>query len=104
MKIIESKFIRLKKDHIAEYRRLVTPFFYINLKPREYRHYDYKAPYLDLGFFGVFRAPIRTPSGEMVRYHGWKDKKDNRVIDKEIEKQLNLTNEKIEDNILRLKA
>ena len=97
--MIERKYLRLRKGVVAEYRRIKTPFFYINLKPKEYAYYDYKSPFLNLGMFGGL---IPLPKGTTFRYCGWKDKKGDHVIDKDVEKLLDIANGKVEDNILRL--
>lgn len=98
--MIERKYIRLRKDAVAEYRRIKTPFFYINLKPKEYTHYDYKSPFLHMCMFGSYLLP----RGMTARHHGWKDGKKNHVFNKELEKLLDVANETIEDNVLRMKA
>lgn len=35
---IESKFIADDAEHVTQYRRLVTPWFFVSLKPKKYEH------------------------------------------------------------------
>ena len=98
--MIEKKYIKLRKNVVAEYRRLATPFFYINLKTITYTHYDYRSPFLNMGYFGV----IRLPEGQTVRNRGWRDEKGSAILNKDIEKKLDIANEKTDDNIVMIKA
>jgi len=95
--MVEKKLVRLRKGVIAEYRRLVTPFFYIRLKTREYKRYDYMSYFANLGVLGCVELPRK------LRMQGWNDYKGNSVS-KELRSTLDVINERVEDNVLRISA
>jgi hypothetical protein len=80
---IEKTYRKLSQNTVIEYRRIVTPWFYKNLKTKRFKKVDYCSPYC-LGFLAP--KPI-------FRYVYWEDEKGSRVTDKKIVNQLELTNE-----------
>lgn len=95
--MIEKKYIRLRKDVVAEYRRIVTPFFYVNLKPITYTYRCTRLKFLALPFGdGLPIPPEIQPLDKR-----WESPK-GRVTDEKLEKKLDIENEKPKDNLIRL--
>lgn len=74
---IESKFIADDAEHVTEYRRFVTPWFYINLKTKAYEHL--KTQYVSAWFL-CFRVNGWF-YGEKYLSKGFNEKTDRLLIE-----------------------
>ena len=93
--MIDKKYERLSKGVVAEYRRLVTPFFYIRLKTRTYKYYERKS---------MFMLGMMLPKGHYYHLKGWEDEKLKHVYDDKLKKRLELANDQESNNVLKLRA
>jgi len=89
--IIQSKFVRLRKNVIERHRRIRTPFFYINLKSIEYKFVTENVNH----FFGV-----TVPDRINMIYERWIYKESKTVLDKKLIVELQKANKGITDNVL----
>lgn len=99
---IEKKYLRLRKDTVAQYRRIVTPLFYIKLKTKIFKRYENKSRVLIMPW--PFLSAHLLPKGSEVIYKGWNDEKDNIVTDEKLKQRLELENDKVTDNVIHLSA
>ncbi len=90
---IEKKLCRLRHGVVAQYRRIATPFFVYNLKPKEYKRYEYKSH--------MFMGAV-LPNDMTMIYKGWTDENDREIYDERLILLLEAENKKITDNIIRL--
>lgn len=90
----QSEFIRLRNGLVIEHRRLITPLFWFRLKSRYYEYYDFTSDYLQTPFGSIYAY------GHKIRYHGWRDSKKYKVMDDDLTKILDLTNDRIKDNVI----
>jgi len=89
--IIESKFVRLRKNVIERHRRIRTPFFYINLKSIKYRFVTENVNHI----FGV-----TVPDRINLIYERWVYGENKAVLDKKLIVELQKANEGITNNVL----
>jgi len=97
---MQTSMVRLRKDTIAQYRRIRTPLFYINLKPRIFSRFEYKTRHFPATLFtpGFF-----LPPGHEMTIKGWKDAK-GKLVDTDLCKRLDIINSQPHDNVIRLQA
>lgn len=84
---IETKFDKLRQNTIAVYRRVLTPFFYVNLKTKTYKRSQWP-----VNFYGLIGV-----------YTGWRCNGDV-VTDRELITKLDAANKRVTGNVLRIIA
>lgn len=92
--MIETKLVRLRKDVVAQYRRIRTPWFCIDLKPKTYKRKEIL----------VFPFVPFVHSHPDIKAKIWHTNKGERLYSSKLTKALDIANSKVTDNILRLKA
>ncbi len=97
---VDKKYKRLRRDVVAEYRRIITPLFYLKLKPKVFKRRVYKS----YGIPGnAYVPPMPLPPGEFIVRKEWNDESGVRQNEK-TSKHLDAVNSQAPNNILRISA
>lgn len=97
---LDKQYRRLRKDVVAEYRRIVTPFFFFRIKPIIYKRNEYKTRILG-GRYMI--PPILLPKSKAYIKVDWVDNKGNYAFG-DLKKRLEVENKKTASNVLKITA
>jgi hypothetical protein len=73
---IESKFVAESETKVVQYRRLVTPLFYIKLKSFTYRHLSNKPRYIGWPVFLIYEFTGWVDDNDLIIRRGASKKND----------------------------